>query len=98
MVGCVRASPEAPDFVLTGYANLAQFTTMIGVIGGDNSNSKRDYHYEKSTRIPRNKIHPVKRNNQIWLTAVEIAQALGYKNLMLLLRFMIVTQTSSATI
>ncbi|EPL0394245.1 ash family protein [Enterobacter ludwigii] len=37
MVGCVGAEQSAPGFMMTGYANPAQFTTsLIGVSGGDN--------------------------------------------------------------
>ncbi|MDE8755655.1 BRO family protein [Pectobacterium polaris] len=66
--------------MLTGYANPTQFTTIrlaslvvISQIQHEIIAMTNQLAFHETT------FTPVKRSNKIWLTAVEIAQALGYK-------------------
>lgn len=79
MVGCVRASSEAPDFVLTGYANLAQSTTSrlaSSVVIAQIQNEIIAMVTQLAFRDV--KFTPINHNNQIWFTSKELAAALKY--------------------
>lgn len=79
MVGCVRASSEAPDFVLTGYANLAQSTTSrlaSSVVIAQIQNEIIAMVTQLAFRDV--KFTSINHNNQIWFTSKELAAALKY--------------------
>lgn len=62
-----------------GYANPVQFITqLIGIIGGDNSETTEGVAMTTQLVFHDHQFYVVTHNNQIWLTAAEIASALKY--------------------